>query len=106
MNTHQMRKLPKRTLIVISVIIVIAFAIFYVIHSLKEKKITEVLATIGYKNITNLKVINRLEVEDEETKYKSTVYKILFYDKDTSESCIGFIHKERNQEYTKDLNCK
>ena len=38
MNTHQMRKLPKKTVIVISIIIAIAFAIFYVIQDFKEKK--------------------------------------------------------------------
>lgn len=37
MNTHQVRKLPKKTVVIISVIIVIAFAIFYVIKDLKEK---------------------------------------------------------------------
>ena len=46
MNTHQVRKLPKKSVIAISVIIVIAFAIFYVIQDLKEKKLTEVLHTI------------------------------------------------------------
>ncbi len=106
MNTHQMRKLPKKTVVVISIIIAIAFAIFYIIQDFKEKKITEVLTSIGHKNIKHLKVINRLEVEDAETRYKSTVYKILFYDNDLEQSCIGFIHKEKNQEYTKDLNCK
>ena len=93
MNTHQIRKLPKKTVIVISVIIVIAFAIFYVIKDLKEKKLTEVLHKIGHKNITQLKVINKLEVEDSETRYKSTVYKVLFYDNDLNQSCIGFIHR-------------
>lgn len=101
-----MRKLPKKTVVIISIIIVIAFAIFYIIEDFKEQKITEVLSSIGYKNIKHLKVINRLEVEDAETRYKSTVYKILFYDNDLEQSCIGFIHKEKNQEYTKDLNCK
>ena len=106
MNTHQIRKLPKKTVIVISVIIVIAFAIFYVIKDLKEKKLTEVLHKIGHKNITQLKVINKLEVEDSETRYKSTVYKVLFYDNDLNQSCIGFIHKEKQESYSKDLNCK
>ena len=106
MNTHQVRKLPKKTVIVISVIIVIAFAIFYVIKDLKEKKLTEVLHKIGHKNITQLKVINKLEVEDSETRYKSTVYKVLFYDNDLNQSCIGFIHRAKNEVYSKDFNCK
>ena len=106
MNTHQVRKLPKKSVIIISIIILIAFSIFYVIQNFKEQKIAEALSSIGHKNIKNLKVINKLEVEDAETRYKSTVYKILFYDNDLQESCIGFLHREKNQSYTKDFNCK
>lgn len=106
MNTHQVRKLPKKTVVIISIIIAIAFIIFYVMKDLKEKRISEVLATIGYTNIKQLKVINKLEVEDSETRYKSSVYKVIFYDNDLNQSCIGFIHQERNQQYTKDFNCK
>lgn len=106
MNTHQVRKLPKKTVIVISVIITIAFIIFYVIQDLKEKKITEVLATIGHTNITQLKVINKLNVEDKDTRLQSNVYKVIFYDTDLKQSCIGFIHQEKNKQYTKDLNCE
>ena len=106
MNTHQVRRLPKKTVIVISIIIAIAFVIFYVIKDLKEKKITEVLATVGHSNITQLKVINKLNVEDKDTRYQSTVYKVIFYDNDLSQSCIGFIHQERNEQYKKDLNCE
>ncbi len=106
MNTHQVRRLPKKTVVVISIIIVLAFVIFYMIQDLKEKKITEVLATIGHTNITQLKVINKLNVEDKETKYQSNVYKVIFYDKDLQQSCIGFIHQERDNQYTKDLNCE
>ncbi len=106
MNTHQVRRLPKKTVIVISILIAVTFSIFYVVKDLKEKKLTEVLATIGHKNISRLKVINKLEVEDVVTKYKSSVYKVLFYDNDLNQSCIGFIHKERNETYTKDFNCE
>ena len=97
MNTHQVRKLPKKTVVIISVIIVIAFAIFYVIKDLKEKKITEVLATVGHANITQLKVINKLNVENKDTRLQSTVYKVIFYDNDLKQSCIGFIHQEKNK---------
>ena len=106
MNTHQVRKLPKKTVIAISVIILLAFAIFYVIKDLKEKKLTEVLHKIGHKNITQLKVINKLNVEDKETRYQSSVFKVIFYDDDLKQSCIGFIHQERDNKYTQDLNCE
>ena len=73
MNTHQVRRLPKKTVIVISIIIAIAFVIFYVIKDLKEKKITEVLATVGHANITQLKVINKLNVEDKDGVFDHTI---------------------------------
>ena len=106
MNTHQVRRLPKKTVVVISIIIALAFIIFYIIQDLKEKKITEVLATIGHTNITQLKVINKLNVEDKDTRFQSSVYKVIFYDNDLKQSCIGFIHQERDEQYTKDLNCE
>ena len=106
MNPQQVRKFPKKPVIAISLIIVIVFAIFYVIQDLKEKKLTEVLHKIGHTNIKQLKVINKLEVEDSETRYKSTVYKVLFYDNDLNQSCIGFIHRGKNELYSKDFNCK
>lgn len=106
MNTHQVRKLPKRTVVIISILIVIAFIIFYILKDFKEQKLTEVLATIGYPNISQLQVINRLNVEDKETRYQSSVFKVIFYDNDSKQSCIGFIHQERDNKYTQDLNCK
>ena len=106
MNTHQMRKLPKKTVIVISVMIAVIFSVFYVVKNLKEKKLTEVLATIGHKNIKQLKVINKIEVEDTETRYKSNVYKVMFFDNNLNKTCVGFIHKEKDSHYTKDFDCK
>ena len=106
MNTHQVRRLPKETVITISIIIVIAVIIFAVIKDLKEKKLTEILATIGHNNIKSLEVINKLSVEDNETRYKSSVYKVVFYDNNLKQTCIGFIHRNRDGSYTKDFDCK
>ena len=60
MNTHQVRRLPKKTVIIISILIALGFIIFYIIKDLKEEKLKEVLATIGHPNISQLKVINKL----------------------------------------------
>ena len=98
MNTHQVRRLPKKTVIIISILIALGFIIFYIIKDL--------LATIGHPNISQLKVINKLNVEDKETRYQSSVFKVIFYDDDLKQSCIGFIHQERDNKYTQDLNCE
>jgi hypothetical protein len=102
----EVRKLPKNTIIIISTIITIALVIFFVLKDLKEQKLAEILATIGHSNIKNLEVINKLSVEDTQTRYNSSVYKVIFYDNNLNKTCIGFIHKEKQEHYTKDFDCK
>lgn len=103
---NEVRRLPKKTVFIIGFMVVIALSIFLVLKNLKEQKLTEVLATIGHKNIKEITVINKLSVEDSQTRYKSTVYKVMFFDKDLNKTCVGFIHREKNQHYTKDFDCK
>ena len=88
MNTHQVRRLPKKSVIAISVIIVIAFAIFYVIQDLKEKKLTPVILSeffnIKYKtnegDISNMKLEKSLLLES--IQYCPEIYnKLHEYDK-------------------------
>ena len=102
----EVRKLPKKTVFTIALIIIIAIAIFFVLKFTKEQKLTEMLATIGHNNIKSLEVINKLSVEDNETRYKSSVYKVVFYDNNLKQTCIGFIHRNRDGSYTKDFDCK
>lgn len=102
----EVRKLPKKTVFTIALIIIIAIAIFFVLKFTKEQKLTEILATVGHNNIKSIEVINKLSVEDTETRYKSSVFKIKFYDNDLKQTCIGFIHINRDKSYTKDFDCK
>lgn len=106
MSETEVRKLPKKTVITITIIVAIALAMFLVLKDLKEKKMSEILATLGHKNTNNIEVINKLRVEDTKTRYKSTVYKVRFLDSDLNKTCIGFIHIGRHKEYSKDLDCK
>lgn len=102
----EVRRLSKKSIFVISTIIILGIAIFFVLKNLKEQKITEILATIGHANVESLEVINKLNVEDAETRYQSSVFKVMFYDNDLKQTCIGFIHGNRDGTYTKDFNCK
>ena len=100
---NEVRKLPKKTVLIISILIAMGFVVFFL---LKELKLEEVLATIGHSNIKNLEVINKLSVEDTETRYKSSVFKVTFYDNDLKQTCIGFVHQNRDGSHTKDFDCK
>ncbi|MFW2600066.1 hypothetical protein [Aliarcobacter butzleri] len=103
---YEVRKLPKKTVIIISLIVSIAIVIFLVQKTLKEQRFAEILATLGHTNITELKIINKLNVEDVQTKLKSNVFKVKFFDKDLNQTCIGFLHKEKDDLYSKDFDCK
>lgn len=102
----EVRKLPKKTVIIISIMAGICFIGFLFINFTKSEKLEEVLATLGHKNIINTKVINKMRVEDKETKMKSTVYKVIFYDNDLKKECIGFVHRANRGKYSKDIDCK
>ncbi|QKF58435.1 hypothetical protein ACN2EN_02020 [Aliarcobacter lanthieri] len=103
---YEVRKLPKKTVVIISIIIILSFGIFFILQTLKTQKMSEILVTLGHKNIENLKVVNKLNVEDIQTRIKSSVYKIVFYDKDMQKKCMGFVHHEKDNSYTKDFDCK
>lgn len=104
--SNEIRRLPKKTVIIIGILIASGLAIFMVLKILKEEKMTEVLATLGHTNIKEVKVINRLSVEDKKTRYKSSVYKVMFYDNVLRQTCSGFVHRGKDNKYTKDLDCK
>lgn len=106
MSNVEVRKLPKKTMIIISVMVAIAAIAFLFLKDLKEKKMIEILTSIGHKNVKSIEVINKLTVEDKETRYKSKVFKVRFFDNSTNKTCVGFIHIGKNNKYSKDFDCK
>lgn len=102
----EIRKLPKKTIVTIFIIIILGIAIFFTLKNLKEEKMIEIISTLGHTNVKNMQVINKLKVEDKKTRYKSTVYKVVFFDENLKKSCIGFIHIGKNNNYSKDFDCK
>ena len=104
--SNEVRKLPRKTIIIIIVLILAGIAVFMTLKTLKQDKMSEILATLGHDKINNIEVINRLSVEDKKTRYKSRVYKVRFYDINLDKTCVGFIHMGRYDKKTKDLDCK
>lgn len=100
------RRLPKKTVVLIFLISFLAIFTFLVQKNLKEAKFSEILATLGHKDIKNLRVINKLDVEDVQTKTKSNVFKIKFYDNSLNKTCVGFLHQEKDGSFKEDLDCK
>ena len=106
MSNNEVRKLPKKTIIIICILVLAGIAVFTILKTLKQDKMTEILTTLGHSNIQKIEVINKLSVEDKETRYKSKVYKVRFYDVDLDKTCIGFIHMGRYNKNTKDFDCE
>ena len=104
--TNEVRKLPKKTVIIIAILVLAGIIVFFTLKILKQDKMTELLSTLGHKNIENIEVINKLSVEDKVTRYKSKVYKVRFFDNDLNKTCIGFIHMGRYNKNSVDLDCK
>ncbi len=102
----EVRKIPKKSIIIITVITVLIVIGFLFITLTKSMKMEEVLSSLGYKNISDVRVINKLSVEDKETKIKSTVYKVTFHDNTLNKECIGFVHRGNRGGYSKDIDCK
>lgn len=106
-NDLEVRKLPKKTIIIIGIMALLAIVGFIFIQQTKSLKMEEVLKTLGHKNTSDIKVINKLSVEDKETKVKSTVFKVIFKDNDLNKECIGFVHRSNDgTKYNKDFDCK
>lgn len=105
MSQPEVRKLPKKTIIMIIILIIVTIAGFLLITISKQLKIEEVLNSLGYNNIKKVRVYNISEVEDKKTRKKGELYKISFFNKDINKECIGLIL--RNEEkYEEDIECK
>lgn len=102
----EVRRMPKKTITIIIVMSVVTILGFLFVMTTKNMKMEEVLKPLGHANITNMKVVNRMSVEDKETKIKSTVYKVAFFDRDLNKECVGFVHRSNHGKYSKDIDCK
>lgn len=103
---NEIRKIPKKSKIIILILTLLAIISFLVITYLKELKIKEILNSLGHTQISSVKVINKLSVEDKDTKRKGTVYKVQFFNNKTNQECIGFLHKDNSNKYFEDFDCK
>lgn len=106
MSKIEVRKLPKKTIVLIVVLSSIGIIGFLIMQDLKNQKAYEMISDLGYKNISEVKFINKLQAEDKKTKHKVNLYKVKFYDNSQNKTCIGFIQKLSNKKYIKDIDCK
>ncbi|RXJ87725.1 hypothetical protein [Arcobacter sp. CECT 8985] len=105
-NESQVRKIPKKSKIIIAILIVIVAILYAGTTYLKDMKMKEILNSLGYKNTGSIQVINKMNVENRKTNKRGTLYKVVFDNKQTNEECIGFVHKDAEGKYYDDFDCK
>ena len=105
MSQPEVRKLPKKTIIIISILIFLFIVGFLFINFTKQAKMEEVLSSHGYKNVSDVIVYNVSQVQDDATNKQGSLYKIGFTNLDTKQKCMGLIFKISGG-YKKDIECK
>lgn len=101
----EVRKLPKKTIIIIGVLIVLGIISFVLASAGKATKATKILAKLGIENVSNVKVYATQEFLREDINVKGMKYTVSFFNKDTNEECKGFILKDYKNNVEKDLLC-
>lgn len=105
MSEVEVRKIPKRSIIIIVVLIILAIVGYLLITLSRDAKITEVLNSLGYKSISKVTVYSVSQVEDEKTRIRSKLFKVGFNNDETKQECYGFIN-EHNGKFKKEIECK
>lgn len=106
MSEIEVRKLPKKTIIIIVAMCLLG-VVFYILMILsRELKMSEILVKIGYTNTKDVTVYNVSKVLDEDTNKNGTLYKIRFNDLNKNQECFGLVFKNSKGKYEQDLDCK
>ena len=103
---NEVRQLPKKTIIYIGILIFLGFVWFSLVTSGKSTKVTKILYTLGYKNISNVKVYGKQEFIRDDVNIKGYKYTVRFKNLTTNEECNGFVLKDFKNNVEKDLTCK
>lgn len=105
MSEIEIRKLPRKTIIIIGILIILSIAGFLLIKITKEDKMQNVLNSFGYKNVSDITVYNVSPVLDEKTNREGELYKISFTNNDTKQECKALIFQISGR-FEKDIECK
>ena len=101
----QTRKLPRKTIIVISIMIAIGISYFLLNVMAKLEHVEKALEEMGVE-YTNLKVFTTAGVKHNESDQNGYQYTIRYYDTSKQELCKGFLIILNNGEKINDVECK
>jgi hypothetical protein len=102
----QVRRIPKKTFLLFGVIFILAGIIFGIRENTKTNKAVKILNSLGYKDISNVKVYTKKEFEDTNSRIQGYQYFVTFTNNTTSEDCRGFVLRDFKHKMDKDISCK
>ena len=103
---NEVRKLPKKTIVYMVIIALLGIMWFFLVSYGQVNKVTKILHTLGYEEVTNVKVYANHEFLREDINVKGYKYTISFTDLSKNENCKGFVLKDFKRNVTKDLICE
>lgn len=106
MKKHEVRKLPKKTILFIVILVFLSVLVIYSQSLMTQNEVKEHLNKIGITNVKNITVYNKSKMNDEKTKGNGKLYKIKFYDIDKNKECIGLIFIDRFKKIKQDIDCE
>lgn len=101
----EVRKLPKKTIVYVVILGLLGILWFFLVSYGKTSKVTKILDTLGYKNVTDVRVYAKHQFLREDINVKGFKYTISFRNKDTNENCKGFVLKDFKRNVEKDITC-
>jgi len=104
-NKIQTRAIPKKSFVIIAILILLGVATYYITRNGKTQKVTKILHDVGYTQVSNVKVYGVTKVENKDTKIQGFKYFVIFTDDLTKQECRGFVLKDFKRKTAKDLNC-
>jgi len=103
---NEVRKLPKKTIVIMVILGILGLVWFISVAYGQSVKVTKILNTLGYKNVSDVRVYANHQFLREDINVKGFKYTISFTNLDTNETCKGFVLKDFKRNVEKDLICK
>ncbi len=101
----EVRKLPKKTVIYMVILGALGVLWLFLVSYGQSSKVIKILDTLGYKNISKVKVYANHQFLREDINVKGFKYTISFIDNAKNEECKGFVLKDFKRNVEKDLIC-
>jgi hypothetical protein len=104
--SHETRPLPKKTIILITIVIICGIVGYILNEISKSIKATKVLHSMGYKNIENVYVAKISKFQNNETNIQGKKFTLRFKNLDTNKECKGFLWADFKNNILHDFDCK